>query len=584
MTLSNPAGATLGSQKTTTVTIVDNDTGFQFGFASYAVAEDAGVVRISVLRGTDDTNSPVTVDFATTDLSATKGLDYTGTTNTLSFAPGEKVKLVTVPILNDGVKEPTKNFRVTLSNPTGGAVLGSRTTANVTIVDNDPGVGFELSSYSVWENASAITVTVLRGSDVALGPITVDYATSNLTAKAGQDYQAVSGTVAFMENETVKTIPIPILRDGPVTSGTTFRVALSNPTGVATLGTASTTVNILNAPELGTFRTVAPPFDTALSIQRDGDVNILTWRGGGQLHRADRPTGPWQTLTSATNPLVVQSPLSTTFYRVTRPRPANLYIPSSYDGQTPAPLVILLHGYDFTGDESESYVRRRPLAEARGFLYCYPEGTIDIDGNQFWNATDACCDFYNAGPDDAGYLRTVIEEIGRRFIVDPKRIHLIGYSNGGFMAYHMACQSADLIAGIASFEGMTFLDPSRCAPSEPVNILNIHGTADQTALYLGNAASGIPNPYPGALETVQIWAGYNGATGQVTDLGPSMDLDLDVAGLDAIITRYTNAPPGGAVELWTINGGSHAPTFYSGSSASEFAPRVIDWLLAHPKP
>ena len=41
---------------------------------------------------------------------------------------------------------------------------------------------------------------------------------------------------------------------------------------------------------------------------------------------------------------------------------------------------------------------------------------------------------------------------------------------------------------------------------------------------------------------------------------------------------------GGAVELWTINGGQHAPTFYSGSVASEFAPRAIDWLLAHPKP
>ena len=63
-----------------------------------------------------------------------------------------------------------------------------------------------------------------------------------------------------------------------------------------------------------------------------------------------------------------------------------------------------------------------------------------------------------------------------------------------------------------------------------------------------------------------------------------MNLDLAVPGLDTVITRYTNSPPGGAVELWTINGGGHDPTFYSGSSASEFAPRVIDWLLAHPKP
>ena len=63
-----------------------------------------------------------------------------------------------------------------------------------------------------------------------------------------------------------------------------------------------------------------------------------------------------------------------------------------------------------------------------------------------------------------------------------------------------------------------------------------------------------------------------------------MDLDVDVPGLDTVIRRYTNSPPGGAVELWTINGGNHSPRFNSGGSSSEFAPRVIDWLLAHPKP
>ena len=103
----------------------------------------------------------------------------------------------------------------------------------------------------------------------------------------------------------------------------------------------------------------------------------------------------------------------------------------------------------------------RPLAEARGFLYCYPDGTIDRWGNRFWNATDACCDFGNTGVDDAGYLRGVIEEIARRFAVDRKRVYLIGHSNGGFMAYRMACQSADLIAGIASLAGTTFLEPSQ---------------------------------------------------------------------------------------------------------------------------
>ncbi len=284
------------------------------------------------------------MDFATTDLTATNGLDYVGINDTLFFAPGEKVKVVTVPILNDGINEPAKTFRVTLSNPTGGAVLGSRTTATVSIGDNDPGVGFELGRYSVWENAGTIAVTVLRGNNVDLGPITIDYATSNLTAMAGQDYEAVSGTLAFNQNETVKTIPIPILRNGSVSNNTSFIVTLSNLSGGATLARASTTVNILDASGL-TSRVVAPPFDTALTIRHEEGLNLITWTGGGQLQRADRPTGPWQTLTSATDPFAVQSPIPTTFYRVTRPRPVSLYVPSSYDGQTPMPLVILLHAY-----------------------------------------------------------------------------------------------------------------------------------------------------------------------------------------------------------------------------------------------
>ena len=152
------------------------------------------------------------------------------------------------------------------------------------------------------------------------------------------------------------------------------------------------------------------------------------------------------------------------------------------------------------------------------------------------------------------------------------------------MCYRMACQSADLIAGLASLAGMPFLDPSRCGPSEPVNILHIHGTADTTDPYGGGALTSpsfpanMP-PSPGAEKAVQLWAGYNGATDAVTDPAPSLDLTTDVAGLDTVVTRYTNCPSGGAVELWTINAGGHIPTF-----SAEFSPRVIDWLLVHPKP
>ena len=149
LNLANPVGASLWTEPYATVTIVDNDQGFAFEAASYSVLEDAGLALINVQRGTDDTNSTVTVDVATSDLTATSGLDYLGLTNTLTFAPGERTKQIAIPILNDEIKEPNKSFRVTLSNPGGGAVLSTKTIATVSITDNDPGVSFDALSLCV---------------------------------------------------------------------------------------------------------------------------------------------------------------------------------------------------------------------------------------------------------------------------------------------------------------------------------------------------------------------------------------------------------------------------------------------------
>jgi hypothetical protein len=59
---------------------------------------------------------------------------------------------------------------------------------------------------------------------------------------------------------------------------------------------------------------------------------------------------------------------------------------------------------------------------------------------------------------------------------------------------------------------------------------------------------------------------------------------LNIPGLDTKVTRYATNPPGGAVELWTIEGERHSPTFASGGTWSQFPEKTVDWLLAHPKP
>lgn len=576
VSLANPAGASLGSLSNATVTIADNDQGFQFEAASYTVREDAGVLQAVVHRGTDYTNSIVTVDCVTSNGSALYGLDYCGITNTLSFAPGETRQLVTVPILNDGTKEANKFFRLMLSNPTVGAALGTPAVATATILDNDSGLGFELARHTNAWGSSEVVVSVVRGNDCAPGTVAVDYATSDITAKAGVDYQATVGTLEFKANETFKSLPVSLLQNRAAEGTKSFRISLNNAIGTR-LGTTSAVVDIV-----GAYFTLATPFDPGLAIRREADLNLLTWTGRGRLQKADQPAGPWQTLDATQGLVTVQSPASAAFYRIMNPRPARLFVPSGYDGRTQLPLVILLHGAPGTGEGTEAYLKLRPLAESRRFLYCCPDGGIPLGSGYkwngfFWNATEAAICQYGWA-DDAGYLRELIEEIARNFALDRKRVYLIGHSNGGAMAHWAACEVADLVAGIASLAGTSILDHH--PPSEPVNILAIHGTADSVVSYFDWASTSPNTPLmPGAERLVQIWADFNGASDRMTDPAPSLNLDASLSGLETVVTRYTNCPASGAVELWTINNGSHGP-----SLSPEFSPRVIDWLLAHPKP
>src|SRR5213078_1023740 len=103
-------------------------------------------------------------------------------------------------------------------------------------------------------------------------------------------------------------------------------------------------------------------------------------------------------------------------------RPVSIHVPPGYVNGVPAPLVLMLHGYTASGALEESYLNLTPLSDEKGFLYAYPDGTKDNVGNQFWNATDACCNLGNSTVDDSGYLSDLIREVQARYTVDAKRI------------------------------------------------------------------------------------------------------------------------------------------------------------------
>ena len=258
-------------------------------------------------------------------------------------------------------------------------------------------------------------------------------------------------------------------------------------------------------------------------------------------------------------------------------RPAEMWVPSSYDGSQ-RPIVVLLHGYTSSGSQQNAYFGLSDLVDAQSFFLVLPDGTREQSflQSRFWNATDACCNFTGSDVDDVAYIVGLIDEASALFNVDPNRVHAVGHSNGGFMAYRLACDAADRFASIASLAGATFNDERACAASEPVSVLQLHGTLDGTIAYGGGSIGA--NAYPGAEETVARWA-LRAQCAAMPEAGPVYDLSTTEAAAETEVFAYPGCSAGISVELWRMNGSGHVPQL-----RPAFAERVVEFLLDHPKP
>jgi len=256
-------------------------------------------------------------------------------------------------------------------------------------------------------------------------------------------------------------------------------------------------------------------------------------------------------------------------------RPYSEFVPSSYSSKSAVPLVIALHGYSSSGKQLESFVNFKAVAEQRGFILVSPDGTVDATGNQFWNATEVCCNFFSEVDDDA-YLISILNDMESRYSIDPKRIYFVGHSNGGFMSYRMACKHSDRIAAIASLAGATFLNSSDCAARDPVSVLQVHGTSDTTILYDGGVILG--KQYPSAIASATQWATFDQCSNNAVPRADKLDLVTTITGSETSITAWNSCRNGTEVELWTLDQGVHTPAL-----STTFASKIYDFFASHPK-
>ena len=250
-------------------------------------------------------------------------------------------------------------------------------------------------------------------------------------------------------------------------------------------------------------------------------------------------------------------------------RPAQLVAPDEVTA--PAPLVVLLAGYGATGAVEDAYLGVSEQAASRGMYVLVPDGTVDASGKRFWDATQACCNFTGPPVDDVAYIGGLIDEAIAQRPIDPDRVYIFGHSNGGFMAYRLACERSDQVAAIAVLAGSDVADPQGCVPTQGVSVLHLHGDADSTIAYAGGSTT---RPYPGAEEAVARWAGRAGCDPEPTR-GSRVDLEGGIAGEETALSVYEGCDKGLAVQLDTIEGGSHIPFL----ERRALGTNVLDWLL-----
>ena len=255
VTLSNPAIATI-ADGSATGTIFDDDGPPAIVLVDVIVDESAGNASFDVMLTSSDTDT-VTVDYATVDGTGLAGSDYTTTSGTATLLPGDTVETVEVPVLDDVVAEEEEAFTLNLSNPVGATI--ERSAALGTIVDTDADPVITVGDASVAEgdagsSNATLTVSLSAASEKT---VEVDYATSDGTAAAGNDYSAAAGTLTFAPGDTDEHIAVPVLGDMTDEGEETVAVGLSGESN-ATVSDGSAVLTIADDDDA--------PADTALTV------------------------------------------------------------------------------------------------------------------------------------------------------------------------------------------------------------------------------------------------------------------------------------------------------------------------------
>ena len=236
--------------------------------------------------------------------------------------------------------------------------------------------------------------------------------------------------------------------------------------------------------------------------------------------------------------------------------PIPRYFPPEASPQNRRPLLVFLHGLGATGQLAFDALGLGTFGKKHRLFVVAPTGDVDRAKRAYWNAHPACCDFDGHGIDHTRRIRGLIDDLLAFQPIDPKKVFVMGFSNGGFFAHRLACLLADRLAGVVSVAGAGPDPALSCVVPKHLRVLEIHGDADKTVFYEGGTLfERAGATYASANSTFEDWAARLGCTGPAADTG-ARDLEPKLPGRETDTLAYRDCARG-SVALWTVRGGSH---------------------------
>ncbi|MEB3361015.1 MAG: Calx-beta domain-containing protein, partial [Synechococcaceae cyanobacterium] len=232
-----------------------------FSQSSYSINENGTAVNEIVMVRSGGSTGEVSAMINLVNGSATAPADYSNTPITVRFAAGETSKVVNIPIVNDSKVESNETIQLSLSTPTGGAILWGRIGATATIVDDDLELNFSSRTYRASEDGLPEAQISINRSGVLSVPVAVTLVARNGSATAPHDYLDTSIVVAFAPGEASRTVTLPIVDDDDIEAEETILLSLVDATNGATIGSqgnATLTITSDDWPDLVVSNITAP--------------------------------------------------------------------------------------------------------------------------------------------------------------------------------------------------------------------------------------------------------------------------------------------------------------------------------------